>query len=390
MNTTTGDQQLVKRINRSVLLRLTRARPGLSRAQLAEASGLTKSTVSLLTRDLLNEGWLREARSAVASGLGRPSTPLFIDAEAHALIGVEIAVEWVRVVGVSLLGEVLCANEEAASGHAPDAMCEQAARLVARVFQALVRRGLQVSGIGVGVPGAIDEATGRVRFAPNLGWRELDLLPLLAQALAAAGLPALPVHLQNEADVAALGEYEFAAGANTGPLIFVSCDVGVGAGIGLNDRLFTGAQGLAGEIGHTVLQIDGPLCSCGRRGCAEAFFGSRALERSPAGPRRQARPGAMARAGACFGVLLQNLWMAFDPSCIVVGGLSNVRHPALLQHALATLAQYSASAGIALPTVRAARYGLQAAAVGAAALVLHRQLRPLHGGAAMAAMPLAS
>ena len=75
MNTTTGDQQLVKRINRSVLLRLTRARPGLSRAQLAEASGLTKSTVSLLTRDLLNEGWLREARSAVASGLGRPSTP---------------------------------------------------------------------------------------------------------------------------------------------------------------------------------------------------------------------------------------------------------------------------------------------------------------------------
>ena len=377
---TTGDQQLVKRINRSVLLRLTRARPGLSRAQLAEASGLTKSTVSLLTRDLLNEGWLREARSAVASGLGRPSTPLFIDAEARALIGVELAVEWVRVVGVSLLGEVLCAHEEASVGHQPGAMCTQAASLVARVFDELVQRGLQVSGIGVGVPGAIDEGTGRVRFAPNLGWRELDLLPLLAHALAAAGLPAIPVHLQNEADVAALGEYEFTERANTGPLIFVSCDVGVGAGIVLNDRLFTGAQGMAGEIGHTVLQIDGPLCSCGRRGCAEAFFGSRAL----------ARPRGMARAGASFGVLLQNLWMAFDPSCIVVGGWSSVRHPALLQHALATLAQYSASAGIALPTVRAARYGLQAAAVGAAALVLHRQLRPLHGGAAMATMPLAS
>ena len=374
---TTGDQQLVKRINRSVLLRLTRARPGLSRAQLAEASGLTKSTVSLLTRDLLNEGWLREAHSAVASGLGRPSTPLFIDAEARALIGVEVAVEWVRVVGVSLLGEVLCTHEEASLDPAPGAMCAQAAGLIAQVHKVLVQRGLQVSGIGVGVPGAIDEATGRVRFAPNLGWRELDLLPLLARALAAAGVPAVPVHLQNEADVAALGEYEFAEGANTGPLIFVSCDVGVGAGIVLNDRLFTGAQGMAGEIGHTVLQIDGPLCSCGRRGCAEAFFGSRAL----------ARPGAMARAGASFGVLLQNLWMAFDPGCIIVGGSSNVRHPALLQHALVTLARYSASAGIALPTVRAARYGLQAAAVGAAALVLHRQLRPLHGGAATAALP---
>jgi len=387
---TTGDQHLVKRINRSVLLRLTRARPGLSRAQLAEASGLTKSTVSLLTRDLLNEGWLREAGSAVASGLGRPSTPLFIDAEARALIGVEIAVEWVRVVGVSLLGEVLCTHEEASLGHAPGAMCTQAAALVARVHQVLAQRGLQVSGIGVGVPGAISEATGRVRFAPNLGWRELDLLPLLARALSAAGLPAVPVHLQNEADVAALGEYEFSEGANTGPLIFVSCDVGVGAGIVLNDRLFTGAHGMAGEIGHTVLQIDGPLCSCGRRGCAEAFFGSRALARPHVGSRALSRPQAMARAGASFGVLLQNLWMAFDPSCIVVGGSSSVRHPALLQHALATLAQYSASAGIALPTVRAARYGLQAAAVGAAALVLHRQLRPLHGGAATAALPFSS
>ena len=364
----TGDQQLVKRINRSVLLRLTRSRPGLSRAQLAEASGLTKSTVSLLARDLLDEGWLRESRSAVASGLGRPSTPLFIDADARALIGVEIAVDWVRAVGVSLLGEVLCAHEEASRGHAPDALCAQAARLVARVHRALVRRGLRLSGIGVGVPGAIDEATGCVRFAPNLGWRELDLLPLLAHALSAAGLPALPVHLQNEADVAALGEYEFSEGESTGPLIFVTCDVGVGAGIVLNDRLFTGARGLAGEIGHTVLQTDGPLCSCGRRGCAEAFFGSRAL----------GKPGAPERAGPHFGVLLQNLWMAFDPSCIVVGGLSIERHPALLRSALATLVQYSHSAGLSPPTVRTARYGLQAAAVGAAALVLHQELRPLH------------
>lgn len=373
----TGDQQLVRRINRSVLLRLTRARPGLSRAQLAEASGLTKSTVSLLTRDLLNEGWLRESRSAVAFGLGRPSTPLFIDADARALIGVEIAVDWVRVVGVSLLGEELCASEEASLGHAPDAMCTQAARLVAQVHRALAQRGLQASGIGVGVPGAIDETTGHVRIAPNLGWRELDLLPLLARALDAAGLPAVPVHLQNEADVAALGEYEFADGESTGPLIFVTCDVGVGAGIVLNDRLFTGAQGMAGEIGHTILQIDGPPCSCGRRGCAEAFFGSRAL----------GRPGALERAGPHLGVLLHNLWMAFDPSRIVVGGLSIERYPALLRNALGTLVQVSQCAGLPPPTVRTARYGLQAAAVGAAALVLHQELRPLHAPAPTAGHP---
>ena len=370
--TTTGDQQLVKRINRSVLLRLLRARSGLSRAQLAEASGLTKSTVGLLTRELLDEGWLREASSAVAQGLGRPSTPLFINADSLALIGVEIAVEFVRVVGVSLLGDVLCAREQALRSTQPERACAQATSLVARIHAELVARGLRIVGIGVGVPGAIDEATGVLRFAPNLGWRHLDLLPLLTRALAAAGLPAVPVHLQNEADAAALSEYEFSEGAGDGPLIFVSCDVGVGAGIVLNDRLFIGAQGMAGEIGHTVLRIGGPLCSCGRRGCAEAFVGLRALT----------SPSAIKRASQCLGVLLQNLWMSFNPNRIIVGGLSCSLHPELLKGAAQTFAEYGRSAGISPPPVHAARYGLQASAVGAAALVLHQQLRPLHPEAA--------
>ena len=98
---TTGDQQLVKRINRSVLLRLLRARPGLSRARLAAESGLTKSTVSLLVRELLDDGWLDETGPPVADGLGRPSTPLSIHVGVRALVGVEIAIEVVRVVCVS-------------------------------------------------------------------------------------------------------------------------------------------------------------------------------------------------------------------------------------------------------------------------------------------------
>jgi len=364
----TGDQQLIKRINRSLLLRLMRARPGLSRAQLASASGLTKSTVSLLARELLDEGWAREAATPVTAGLGRPATPLFINADVRALIGIEIAVGCVRVVGVSLLGALLCSEEsESPEGSDTRARCRQAAKLARRVERALATRGLVVSGIGVGVPGAVDDVTGIVRFAPNLGWRDLDLLPMLVDALADAGLPAVPVHLRNEAHVAALGEYEFGGSEGEGPLVFVSCDVGVGAGVVLDDGLFGGAQGMAGEIGHTVVEIDGPRCSCGRRGCAEAFVGSRAL----------AGPGGIDRAGAYLGVLLQNLWVAFNPRRIVLGGSSCVRHPALLDAARATLARYGDSAGIAPPGLHAARDGLLAPAVGAAALTLHSELRPL-------------
>ncbi len=365
---TTGDQQLVKRINRSVLMRLLRNQPGRSRAQLANHSGLTKSTVSLLVRELIDEGWLSEISMAAANGVGRPSTPLQIDCRSRGLIGVEVAVDTLRVVSVSLLGQVLWSTQEPLRSTRPQDVCNQIADLTVVAQAQLVLRGALLSGVGIGLPGAFDETTGVVRFAPNLGWRNVDFLPQITQALIHAGLPPVPVHVQNEADTAALSEYEFSENDGKDSLIFVTCDVGVGAGIVLNDRLFTGMQGMAGEIGHSILQIDGLLCSCGRRGCAETFIGSRAL-----GHLTDAR-----RAGHYLGVLLQNLWTTFDPSVLVVGGASCHRFPDMVQVAQETLQNYAIHAGVTAPVVRVARYGLLASAVGAAALVLHQYLRPMH------------
>jgi len=369
--TTIGDQQLLKRMNRSVLLRLLRAQPGLSRARLASESGLTKSTVSLLVRELLEEGWLSEAGATVADGMGRPSTPLQINVGVRALMGVEIAVETVRLVCVSLQGEVLHADTRALTDGSPAGACAQVARMAAAALVVLERLGLRLSSIGVCVPGAVDDCTGVVRFAPNFGWRNVSLLPALEKAFAAVGLPGVTVQLQNDADAAALGEYEFAASEGQDgedPLIFVNCDVGVGAGVVLNDRLFTGAQGMAGEIGHTILELDGPLCSCGRRGCAEAFFGSRVLEREGAD---------MQRAAAFFGVLLQNLWVTFNPRAIVLGGKACADHRGFAQAAFESVKRHADGAGMPPPDLRTARYGALAPAVGAAALALHEYLRPL-------------
>ena len=383
---TTGDQQLVKRINRSVLLRLIRARAGLSRAQLAGQSGLTKSTVSTAVRELLDEGWLLEANTLAESGVatrqGRPSTPLQINPRSRGLIGVEIAVDCLRAVGVNLLGEVLWSIEEPRAGTDPAAVCGQLAGLAAEAHAELMLRGYLPSGVGVGLPGGFEDASGMLRFAPNLGWRDVPFASMVAKALRRAGLPEGPLHIQNEADTAALSEFEFAGTDNADGLIFITCDVGVGAGIVLDDRLYTGSQGLAGEIGHTILQFDGPLCSCGRRGCAETFIGARALSRE-----LQATHG-LSQAGERLGVLLQNLWTLFNPAVLVVGGKSCINHPDLVATATATLNGFAACAGLSPPVVRAARYGLFAAATGAAALVLHHQLRPMqaHGGASHVAL----
>jgi predicted NBD/HSP70 family sugar kinase len=274
-------------------------------------------------------------------------------------------------VGVSLTGEVLWSIEEALVDREPGPVCQQVARLVVLAHAALAARSVVVSGIGIGLPGAFDEATGTVRFAPNLGWRNVGFLPLITRALAEAGAPPVAVHVQNEADTAALSEYEFAEGDVVDSLIFVTCGVGVGAGIVLNDRLFTGLQGMAGEIGHSILQFDGPACSCGRKGCAETFFGARALDRLP----------DPAQGGVFLGVVLQNLWTTFNPGALVVGGPSCERHPGIVRQARDTLEAYAASAGVPAPMVRPARYGLLASAVGAAALVLHHDLRPMHARA---------
>jgi predicted NBD/HSP70 family sugar kinase len=369
---TTGDQQLLKRINRSVLLRLLRAQPGLSRARLSQQSGLTKSTVSALVRELLDENWLNEASAPVAAdGMGRPSTPLRLNTDIRVLIGVEIAVEFLRIVCVSLTGVVISQAEVPLESTQPDRVCKQTTRMVSGLCRELQTDKLVLSGVGVCLPGAINDDSGIVRFAPNLGWRGVKFLEMISTAFADAGVPSTSIHLQNDADAAALSEYEFTTNEGEDPLIFINCDVGVGAGIVLNDRLFTGAIGMAGEIGHTIMQIEGPLCSCGRRGCAETFIGSRALN-------SQAR---VDRAGQFLGVLIQNLDVMFNPRTIVLGGKSCINNPDLIGNAIQTLSGYAQRAGVPVPVVRAARYGLLAAAVGAAALVLHRFLRPIPVGA---------
>ncbi len=363
----TADQQLVRRINRSLVLRLIRSQAGLSRAKLAAQIGLTKSTISSLVSELIEERWLTESPTTPALGMGRPSTPLQLDTQSRGWVGVEVAVGTLRVVAITLVGHVFWTLEEPLLSKEPDQVCAQTARMVALANAQMQANSILLAGVGVGIPGAVDEAAGRVRFAPNLGWRDVDILLKLRLALARVGITEVAVHVQNEADTAALSEYEFSEVEAEHPLIFVTCDVGVGAGIVMNDRLFTGAHGMAGEVGHSILEINGPLCSCGRQGCVEAFIGASALSNM----------NDPSDGGHYLGVLLQNLCATFDPGVLVLGGASCVVYPNLVQVAVTVLHQYAKDAGNPPPVVRHARYGLLAAAVGAAALVLHHDLRPM-------------
>jgi predicted NBD/HSP70 family sugar kinase len=230
-----------------------------------------------------------------------------------------------------------------------------------------------------------------VHVAPNLGWRGVPFAVLLADEIAGIWPAGLPLIVQNEADAAALGELEFNPTPDADPLIYISINRGLGAGVIVGGRLQTGSRGYAGEVGHMVLQFNGPRCSCGRRGCAEALIATRAIQRGSGNSAvlssleevrvRLTKQDpetlkAVASAGHHLGMLLVNLASAYDPGCIVLGGAITDLGDPFVQPALAALEAEAVAGGSSMPTVRTSRFGVNAVAIGAAALVRHRLTRP--------------
>jgi predicted NBD/HSP70 family sugar kinase/DNA-binding XRE family transcriptional regulator len=389
----TGDQRLVKSINRTALLRLLRDEQGLSRADLADRSGLTRSTVSLLANELIDEGWIAEEDILATGALGRRPTPLRLDGSKLALIGAELTPDTIRVVSTSIHGDVQEINQATLRHTDPEGACHQLVEMVTVLVRSEVQRGRQVLGIGVGLPGAVDSATGVLQYAPNIGWRRVPVGARLRAELHSAGLGHVPAYCQNEADLAAVGETEFWPHPVDDPLVYISCGVGVGSGIVLSDTLFTGATGAGGEIGHTTLQIKGRPCSCGRLGCVEAYVGLRAIAEEAGCLKdgvvdRQALKGrittrhaatraAFESAGSSLGVLLQNVWTTFDPKAIVLGGETvALGGQPFIDAALRVLEDYAQHAGVTPPPVRISRYAELATAVGGAAYALYCLMRP--------------
>ena len=391
--TISGDQSLLREINRMAIVRAVQQGAGLSRADLAKATGLTKSTVGLLVQDLIDSGWLLESDVQATGAIGRRPTPLGLDGRRLAMIGADVSLEGLSVLAVSLTGEVLEAASEPLPGRRPEDVLPRLAVLVAGAVAKMRSAGRFLLGVGVGVPGAVLDHQGTVKLAPNLGWRDYSFHAVFSAELAASGVADLPILVQNDYDVAVLGEYEFGEAPLPDPLIYLGLGVGVGAGVVVRGRLFLGADGFAGEVGHSILQVEGPVCSCGRRGCAEAFIGQRAVSTRISGRaddlltvdtirqlldrNDESAHLSVRRAGHYLGVLIKNLWTSFNPGRVVIGGpLCDLGSP-LLDAAFSCLEGFSRDCSLPLPELRLARFGSRSVGMGAAALVKHVLTRPM-------------
>lgn len=384
----TGDQSLLKRINRMGLIRLIKTYPGYSRADLAKHTGLTKSTVSLLVQELIDEGWLCESDAQATKSVGRRPTPLTLDPNRLALLGAEIDVDSLNVVACNLHGEPLASQSVNYRHVSVEKTVEKLCGMVKEIHRALRAQRRTVLGLGVGLPGVVDTSGTVLRFAPNLSWRDVPIAQQLRRELKKLGLGELPLSILNAANAAALSECIFGAEPHVGSLVYLSIGIGLGGGIVLGDELYRGFDGMAGEVGHTILQLNGPQCSCGRHGCAETFISQRAVSRAVTGKSddvlsidelrgllaqgdRKAA-AALKTAGVYLGLLLQNMINTVNPKVIVLGGPLCQLDDTLVQTALESMALSKGEFDVYRTDIRLCRFGMNAPAVGAAGLILHQ------------------
>ncbi|GLW10000.1 hypothetical protein Misp01_51290 [Microtetraspora sp. NBRC 13810] len=245
------------------------ARDGpLTRAALAELTGLTKTTVSKLVGDLLDAGMVRESGAVRDGERGRPGVAVSLSGDRVAALGLEINVDYLSVCVMDLTRTVRLRRAQAVDNRdsLPTDVVRDLRILATEAVDEAATEGLAVCGAVLAVPGAVDPG-GLVHNAPNLGWRDVRPAVML-------DLP-MPVTVDNEANLAALGELWFGSG---GPdFLYVSGEIGIGAGLVFGGRVFRGTQGFAGELGHVVVDPDGPACRCGGRGCLERYAGQDAL-----------------------------------------------------------------------------------------------------------------
>ncbi|KAB2362812.1 ROK family protein, partial [Actinomadura montaniterrae] len=260
------------------------------------------------------------------------------------------------------------------------------AALAAEAVAAVAGQGLAVAGAAVALPGLLDREHGVVRHAPNLGWTDVPV------ALPAGAAP-LPAEYDNEANLAALGELWFGGGARLGDFVHVSGEIGIGAGIVVDGRVFRGAHGFAGELGHLVADPSGPPCSCGGRGCLEQVAGQEAMLRAAGIPQARTVTGpdgsvnalldrlnagdaaalaAVDRAGRALGGALASVVNLIDPDAIVLGGVFSPLAEWIRPPLRDVLAAGPGSLRRGVPPVEVSGLAEGAAVLGAAGLVIER------------------
>ncbi|TXK09217.1 ROK family transcriptional regulator [Microbacterium saccharophilum] len=353
-----------RRHNRALVLQTLYTTTGLSRADLARETGLTRVTVSDLIAELIVDGLVVEAGLSKRAGPGKPATALEFDANAFQIIGIDLSGHsLLRGALMTLDGRVVSRLDVPLRGRTG----EDAMALVDEIVDELRLAATQpLLGVGIGSPGIVDLA-GVVLTAPNLGWTDR---PLEAEVARRSGLP---VVVANDANVAALAEHSF--GGASSDMMLLKIGRGVGAGLVVAGTAVYGGAFAAGEIGHVVVGDDGSECVCGKSGCLETRLAAPRLDAALAGASSPAEHDAILReAGRWVGIALAPIVGALNLSEVVLSGPVQLLDGPLVESLIDTLRARTMAQFHGSVKVRMTSLGDDIVLRGAAAMVLSREL----------------
>ena len=393
----TGSLETLRRLNRLRVIHALRDEGLISRADIARRTGLSRSTVSSLVSELQSDGLVverTEAATAYGDQGGRPPILLSFDASAGVAVGIDFDHHHVRVAVSDLSSRILAEREQRLdTDHLAHEGLDAAADLVQRLLEEAGVDPARVIGAGMCLPGPEHRPTGVVGSTAILpGWVGVAAADEMRRRLD------MPILVDNDANLAALAEAAFGAGRGAKDLVYMMISSGIGAGLVLNGRLYRGTEGLAGELGHVLVDADGPVCRCGNRGCLETVAGTDALadllRRSHGDDLdgrmivRLAHEGdlgcrrVLSDAGRAIGRAAAMLVNILNPELLIVGGDLSEAGDFLLDGVRESLGRAALPTAAEAATVVAGSLGDRAEVLGAIALVLSEAerdhpLRPL-------------
>lgn len=336
--------QNVRNFNKHSVVDLIRfSRKGISRADLAEETGLTRAAVTIIVNELIKNGIILETESRITSS-GRPPVVLEINPNRGLVAAIDIGATHLSVALGDFSARILEEIEipfRVDSG--PDKCLQEADRIINELLREQGLSTDNLDGIGIGVPGPVISDKGMVMAPPIMpGWDRYPIRSALENQWGTA------VTLNNDAELGALGEWAYGAGRGEKNLAFIKVGSGIGAGLILNQQIYAGNTGSAGEIGHLTVEKNGPLCACGNHGCLEALAGGYAIAAQAkklvaAGKRtllseheidsitardvvEAARRGDLEaqeilnRSGTFIGIAIAGLINLINPSIVIIGG----------------------------------------------------------------------
>ncbi|MRX71485.1 ROK family protein [Bacillus lacus] len=255
----------MKSLNRSLILNLIRSKGTISRAEIAKQTKLTPPTVTNIVNELLVEGLVEEGHAGPSNG-GRKPIMLRINTANFFVIGIDVGEKKIRFAVTDLNANIIGRQTvRLAEAVTKDQLVQTIMKQIYMLVDESAISFAKILGIGIGMHGIVDHEKGIAVFAPNLNMKNIPLKELLEKEFH------IPVKVENDVRAMALGESWFGNGADYEDIVCINVGYGIGAGIIMKNRLFRGQHGVAGEIGHTVIDLNGPACSCGNYGCLQAI-----------------------------------------------------------------------------------------------------------------------